>query len=169
WPPSNPCTWLPVRALAPLTPRPLVLPRPEDEPRPSLSLRLCAPGLLAIWLSFIITSPWPGRPKAATRPPILLVFFDDLDEVLDGIDHAAHRRRVFQGAGAADLAETKAPQGRGLNVRLAVGAADLAHGYRLTGFSFLLGHGSSLSTRAQASAVWSSRRARISDTLRPRR
>src|SRR6185503_6045420 len=109
WPPSKPCTWLPVRALAPLTPRPEVLPRPEEEPRPSLALRLCAPGLLAIWLSFIITSPWPGRPKAATRPPnLLLLFFHHFDEVLDGADHAAHGGRVFQGAGPADLAETQA-------------------------------------------------------------
>src|SRR5262249_10217290 len=150
WPPSKPCTWLPVRALAPLTPRPLVLPRPDEEPRPSLSLRLWAPGLLAIWLSFIITSPWPGRPKAATRPPILLVIFDDLDEVPHGMDHAAHRRGVFQGASAADFAETQAAQGGGLNVRLAIGAANLAHshrfpGHRLTGLCFLLGHGSSLS------------------------
>src|SRR6185436_8705327 len=93
WPPSKPCTWLPVRALAPLTPRPLVLPRPEDEPRPSLSLRLWAPGLLEIWLSFI-----------------LLAFFDDLDEVLDRVNHAAHRGCVFQGASAADLAKAKAAQ-----------------------------------------------------------
>ena len=34
----------------------------------------------------------------------------------------------------------------GLNLRLAVGATDLAHRYRLTGFRFLLGHDFSLST-----------------------
>src|ERR1700722_9612174 len=123
WPPSKPCTWLPVRALAPLTPRPDVLPRPEDEPRPNLSLRLWAPGLLVIWLSFI-----------------LLALFHDLDEVLDRLDHAAHRRRVFQSAGTADLAEPQATQGGGLNFRLAVGAADLTHCNRLSGFRFLLGH-----------------------------
>src|SRR3954463_16563060 len=103
WPPSKPCTWLPVRALAPLTPRPEVLPSPDEEPRPSLSLRLWAPGLLEIWLSFI-----------------LLAFFDDLDEVFDGVDHAAHRRGIFQGAGTANLAETEAAQGCRLNFRLAV-------------------------------------------------
>src|SRR3954470_20718462 len=133
WPPSKPCTWLPVRALAPLTPRPEVLPRPEEEPRPSLALRLRAPGLLAIWLSFI-----------------LLALFHHFDEVLDGVDHAADGGRVFQGAGAANLAETQATQGCGLDVRLAVGAADLAHRYRLTrhrlpGFRFLLSHDFSLS------------------------
>src|SRR5665213_1095218 len=130
WPPSKPCTWLPVRALAPLTPRPLVLPSPEDEPRPTLCLCLWAPGLLAIWLSFI-----------------LLAFFDDLDEVLDRVDHAANRGGIFQCAGTADLAEAEAPQGRSLNFRLAVGAADLAHGYRfarLVRFCFFLGHDFSL-------------------------
>src|SRR6185503_9437047 len=127
WPPSKPCTWLPVRALAPLTPRPEVLPRPEDEPRPSLALRLCAPGLLAIWLSFI-----------------LLALFHHFDEVLDGVDHAAHGGRVFQGAGAADFAETQATQDGGLDVGLAVGAAYLAHRHRLPGFRFLLGHDFSL-------------------------
>src|SRR5215469_14774196 len=79
WPPSKPCTWLPVRALAPLTPRPEVLPRPEEEPRPSLSLRLWAPGLLAIWLSFMpyLLSSRPGRrPRAGTQ---LLLLFHDLD------------------------------------------------------------------------------------------
>src|SRR5690242_10087645 len=93
WPPSKPCTWLPVRALAPLTPRPDVLPRPEEEPRPSLSLRLWAPGLLAIWLSFI-----------------LLALFHHFHKVLDGVDHAAHRRGIFQSAGAADLAQPQAAQ-----------------------------------------------------------
>src|SRR5665213_967333 len=130
WPPSKPCTWLPVRALAPLTPRPLVLPSPEDEPRPTLCLCLWAPGLLAIWLSFI-----------------LLAFFDDLDEVLDRVDHAANRGGIFQCAGTADLAEAEAAQGRSLNFRLAVGAADLAHGYRfarLVRFCFFLGHDFSL-------------------------
>src|SRR5438105_10808934 len=123
WPPSKPCTWLPVRALAPLTPRPEVLPRPEEEPRPSLSLRLWAPGLLEIWFNFI-----------------LLALFHHLDEVFDGVDHAAHRRRIFQSAGAANLAKAKAAQSRRLNFGLAVGAADLAHRDRLTGFCFLLGH-----------------------------
>src|ERR1700733_6499616 len=126
---------LPVRALAPFTPRPEVLPRPEDEPRPTLSLCLCAPGLLLIWLSFI-----------------LFAFFDDLDEVLDRVDHAAHRRRIFQGAGAADLAEAQPAQSLRLNVGLAVGGTYLANGDGLaTGLlggrrrlGFLLGHDASL-------------------------
>src|SRR5882757_1688444 len=127
WPPSKPCTWLPVRALAPLTPRPLVLPRPEEEPRPTLSLCLWAPGLLAIWFSFI-----------------LFAFFDDLDEVLDRMDHAAHRGGIFQGASAADFSQAEPAQRRGLNLRLAVGAADLAHRNRLPGFCFFLDHDFSL-------------------------
>src|SRR5882757_9827688 len=123
WPPSKPCTWLPVRALAPLTPRPEVLSRPEEDPRPTLCLCLWAPGLLAIWLSFI-----------------LLAFFDDLDEVLDRVDHATHRGRVLQCAGAANFAETESAQGRRLNLGLAVGAADLPHRYRLARLCFFLGH-----------------------------
>src|SRR5436190_5374755 len=122
WPPSKPCTWLPVRALAPLTPRPEVLPRPEEEPRPNLSLRLWAPGLLAIWLSFISIS----CQTCAHAPGHPLLLFHDLDEVLDRIDHAAHRRSVFQGTGTANLAKTQAPQGGSLDFRLAVGTADLA-------------------------------------------
>src|SRR3954471_23654739 len=115
---------LPVRALAPLTPRPEVLPRPEDEPRPTLCLCLWAPGLLEIWFSFM------G----------LLAFFHDLDEVLDRVDHAAHRGGVFQRTGAANLAKAQAAQRRRLNFGLAVGAADLAHRYRLACSCFLLGH-----------------------------
>ena len=42
---------------------------------------------------------------------LFLAVFDDLDEVLDRIDHAAHGRRVFQGAGTANLAKAQAAQG----------------------------------------------------------
>src|SRR6185312_4485603 len=117
WPPSKPYTFVPVRAFAPFTPRPDVLPRPEDEPRPTLVLRLWAPGLFRISLSFMS-----------------LAFFNNLDEVANREDHAADRRRVFKRAGAANLSQTQPAQSRGLNIGLAVGAANLAHRHGLLGF-----------------------------------
>src|SRR6202789_2549937 len=131
WPPSKPYTLVPVRALAPLTPRPDVLPRPEDEPRPTLSLCFCAPGLLRISLSFMS-----------------LPFLDDFDEVLDGGDHAAHGRCVLERARAANLAQTQPAQGLRLDLGLAVGGGNLAAragcpAFRC-GLVFLLGHGCSL-------------------------
>src|SRR6185312_14757420 len=108
---------LPVRAFAPFTPRPDVLPRPDEEPRPTFVLCLCAPGLLRISLSFI-----------------LLAFFHDLDEVLDGADHAADRRRILKRARAANLAEAETAQRCFLFLRAARGASDLPHRHRLACF-----------------------------------
>ncbi len=113
-----------MRALAPLTPRPEVLPRPEHVPRPTLALRLWAPGLLRISLSFIY-----------------FALLDDLDEMLDGADHAAHGRRILERTGAADLAQTQPAQRGFLFLRLAVGAAHLAHRHRLAGFFLRFSHG----------------------------
>ena len=40
----------------------------------------------------------------------VLFLLDDLDEMPDGADHAAHGRRIFERARAADLAETESAQ-----------------------------------------------------------
>src|SRR5271169_6533189 len=94
WPPSNPWMGAPARAFWPFTPRPDVLPRPELEPRPSFVLRLRAPGLSQIWLSFMDLT-------------FQLFLFDDFNQTADFADHAAHGGRVFQRAFAADFAKAK--------------------------------------------------------------
>src|SRR5690242_16772439 len=150
WPPSKPYTFVPVRALAPFTPRPDVLPRPDDEPRPTFDLRLCAPGLLRSSLSFMS-----------------FAFFNYLYEVPDCENHSANGRRVFERARAADLSQAQPAQSRCLNIGLAIGASNLAHGHCLPGF--LLRHGSFPYEADACSPFWPSRRAMISVTLRPRR
>src|SRR6185369_1505234 len=53
WPPSNPFTETPERALAPFWPRPAVLPLPEPMPRPTRMRPLRAPELSRMSLSFM--------------------------------------------------------------------------------------------------------------------
>src|SRR5579871_2294231 len=96
-----------------------------------------------------------------------LAFFNNLDEVAHGIDHAANARRVFERAGTADFAQTESTQRRSLDIRLAICATDLAHRQRLTGFLF--NHDICPYEAAACSPFWPSRRAMISVTLRPRR
>src|SRR5580692_6896236 len=90
-----------------------------------------------------------------------LAFFNNLDEMLHRADHAAHRRRIFQRARAANLAEAEAAQRRFLLLRLARRTLDLTHGH-----GFLRGH---YLSPAGVSAFEPSRREMISATLRPRR
>src|SRR5918911_36366 len=95
WPPSKPLMDTPVRAFWPLTPRPAVLPLPEPMPRPTRMRSLVAPGLSEISFSFM-------------APSLLPVF--DAHEVLDLLDHAAHRRGVGQGRDAMELVQPEADQ-----------------------------------------------------------
>src|SRR5512135_1457984 len=103
------------------------------------------------------------------RDPAINLFlvFHNLDEMANGEDHAANRRRVLECAGATNLSETKTAQRRRLNIRLAIGAADLAYDQGL--FGFLVSHNSVPYEAAACSPFWPSRRAMISVTLRPRR
>src|SRR3954471_8549425 len=88
WPPSKPLMRTPLRAVWPLPPRPACLPLPEPMPRPTRIRSFTAPALSLMSLSFT---------KA------LLPSVDDAHEVLDLLDHAAHRGRVLQGRGSAEL------------------------------------------------------------------
>src|SRR5512146_3340831 len=90
-------------------------------------------GIVANLVKLHCNSPWLGS-VSATRPSNLLLVSNNLDEVANGIDHAADGRRVFKRSGTAYLAEPKPAQCRGLDVGLAIGAADLAHDERLLGF-----------------------------------
>src|SRR5436190_6049096 len=81
-PPSKPLMATPVRDFCPLTPRPAVLPLPEPMPRPTRIRALRAPGLSAIWLSFI-TNPSSH-------------FLIDAHQVAHLVDHAAHLRRIHE-------------------------------------------------------------------------
>src|SRR5579871_4388206 len=96
WPPSKPLMATPVRAVWPLPPRPEVLPLPEPIPRPTRLKRLWAPSFSRISFSFISM--------------ILLRLFDS-HEMFHSLDHAAHRRRILQRAGAMTLVEAEALQG----------------------------------------------------------
>src|SRR5919107_2412093 len=95
WPPSKPLIATPVRAFWPLTPRPPVLPLPEPMPRPTRMRFLVAPSLSRISLSFMTLSSLP---------------VDNAHEVLDLLDHAAHRRGVGKRRGPMELVELQADQ-----------------------------------------------------------
>src|SRR5437773_8189805 len=127
WPPSKPLMATPERAFWPLTPRPAVLPEPEPMPRPRRFLECVAPSLSRRSLSFIF---------------FLLRFrsglVHDADEVLDGGDHAAHGRGVFQRAPLVHLVQAEADQRRALLFRPADRRTDLLDGDGLGSF---LGHG----------------------------
>src|SRR5688572_2322474 len=68
-------------------------------PRPMRMRSLTAPSLSRMSFSFM--TPSSARPA-------------DAHEVLDLLDHAAHRRGVGQGRGAADLVEPEPDQGLAL-------------------------------------------------------
>src|SRR5919112_6599531 len=89
----------PERAVWPLPPRPPVLPLPEPIPRPMRMRALVAPSLSRISESFMTPSSLPVR-------GVVL----DAHEVLDLLDHAAHRRGVGQGRGAVQLVELEPDQ-----------------------------------------------------------
>src|SRR5919107_4508184 len=93
----------PERAVWPLPPRPPVLPLPEPIPRPMRMRALVAPSLSRISESFMTPSSLPVR-------GVVL----DAHEVLDLLDHAAHRRGVGQGRGAADLVQAEPDEGLAL-------------------------------------------------------
>src|SRR5206468_11996788 len=114
WPPSKPLMRTPVRAFWPLTPRPEVLPRPEPMPRPRRFLRRRAPGLSRI--SFNLMSLSSGR----------LV---DAHQMVHAANHAAHRRRVLELAGAMQLVEAEPLQGVALGRDAPDRAADLGHAH----------------------------------------
>src|SRR5947208_15224287 len=107
----------PERAFWPLTPRPAVLPEPDSMPRPRRFLECVAPSLSRRSLSFIF---------------VLLRFgsalVHDADEMLDGGDHAAHRRSVLQRALLVHLVEAEADQRRALLLRPADRRTDLLDG-----------------------------------------
>ena len=77
------------------TPRPPVLPLPEPIPRPTRMRFLVEPSLSRISLSFMTLSSLP---------------VDNAHEVLDLFDHAADRRRVFQGRSTVKLVELETDQ-----------------------------------------------------------
>src|SRR5919107_2219488 len=85
----------PVRAVWPLPPRPPVLPLPEPMPRPTRMRFLVAPSLSRISLSFMTLSSLP---------------VDNAHEVLDLLDHAAHRRGVDKRGGPVKLVEPEPDQ-----------------------------------------------------------
>src|SRR3990172_771078 len=94
WPPSKPLMRTPERAVWPLPPRPPVLPMPEPMPRPMRMRFLRAPGLSAIWFSFMFAV-------------LLLRVADHAHQMWNLADHAARRRRIRQVLNAADLVEAK--------------------------------------------------------------
>src|SRR3954462_5260275 len=96
-PPSKPLMETPVRAFWPLTPRPAVLPLPEPMPRPTRIRSFGAPSLSRMSLSFMAPSLTPRG-----------VF--DAHEVLDLLDHAAHRGGVGQGRAAMQLVQSQADE-----------------------------------------------------------
>src|SRR5512147_910233 len=81
--------------------------------------------------------------------------------MLDFLDHAAHRRRILEHAGAVDLVEAEADQRLALVVPPADRAADLRD-LEAPALFRVPGHGYSFAS------VWP-RRPMISETLRPRR
>src|SRR3954447_26076923 len=92
WPPSKPTLWKPPeRARWPLWPRPAVLPQPEAPPRPTRCRSLLEPGAGFSSLSFMSV--------------IRLV---DPHEIVDLVDHAAHRRRVDEFGDLVDFFQAEA-------------------------------------------------------------
>src|SRR6478735_1446630 len=85
----------PERDVWPFTPRPPVLPLPEPIPRPTRMRFFVAPSLSRISLSFMSLSSLP---------------VDNAHEVLDLLDHAAHRRGVDKRRGPMKLVELQADQ-----------------------------------------------------------
>src|SRR2546428_828520 len=76
WPPSKPSLWKPPeRAFCPLCPRPAVLPQPEPPPRPTRCRSFFEPG-------------------AGFREFSRMGSVVDTHEVIDAVDHAAHRRGI---------------------------------------------------------------------------
>src|SRR3712207_3959278 len=138
----------PVRDFCPLTPRPPVLPLPEPIPRPTRIRFFEAPSLSRISLSFMTLSSLP---------------VDNAHEVLDLLDHAADRGRVFQGRSTVKLVELETDQRLALLGLAADRRADLLNGDGLCCISGrLLRHGSSLpyaSAPTASSAPASRRRA----------
>src|SRR5215213_3170480 len=114
WPPSKPLMRTPERAVWPLPPRPACLPLPEPMPRPTRMRPLMAPSLSLISFSFMMPS------SARVRWGIL-----DAHEVFDLLDHAAHRRGVGQGRGAADFVQPEPDEGLALLGLAADRRADL--------------------------------------------
>src|SRR5918994_1577320 len=112
WPPSKPLIETPVRAFWPFTPRPAVLPLPEPMPRPTRIRSFVAPALSRMSLSFMAQSSF-----------LRGVF--DAHEVLDLLDHAAHRGGVGQGRCAMQLVQPQADQGLALLAVAADRRADL--------------------------------------------
>src|SRR5579872_5774404 len=116
---------------------------------------------------FALRYPLPqcGRLHAARTSErwVRVLFFHDAEEVLDLVDHAAHRRRVFEGALAMPLVEAQALQRRFLIMAAADRAAHLDHGH---GFLFCTALCHYAGSRA---AVSLSRRPRMSPTFLPRR
>src|SRR5262249_43418029 len=133
----------PARAVCPLPPRPPVLPMPEPMPRPMRMRFLRAPGLSAIWLSFmslILTSHVSvlsrgmvclmrdGRPSPAETS---FCFADHFHQMLDFADHSADRRRIGEISHAPDLVQAKPDQRGALEVVPPLRAAHLFNFDRL--------------------------------------
>src|SRR5918994_3043992 len=153
-PPSKPFRDTPVRAFWPFTPRPAVLPLPEPMPRPTRMRFLVEPSLSRISLSFMTFS----------SPPV-----DDAHEVLDLLDHAAHRGRVLEGRDAVELVEPEPDQRLALLGLAADRRADLLNGDGLGG-GLLCHRGLPHASAPAASPSPAMRRRDCSvDTLRPRR
>src|SRR3954471_17454419 len=112
WPPSKPAIETPERALAPLWPRPAVLPRPEPMPRPT-------------------------RRRALRAPSADLIVFSSMSEHLhqvgDLVDHPAHGRGVLQFGHRVDLAQAETAHGGAMRFLGADGAAHQLHLDRLLG------------------------------------
>src|SRR5260370_10792052 len=100
----------PVRDFWPLTPRPAALPLPEPMPRPTRMRGLRAPGLSAIWLSFIVNS--------SSR------FLVDAHPMAHLLVHTPHLGRICEFAAAVALVQPQADQRATLVFR----AADMSAG-----------------------------------------
>src|SRR3954471_6570564 len=138
WPPSKRTRLrAPLRAPAPLWPRPDVLPMPEPWPRPTRLRSLRAP----------LAGPSECRPMRSSA-------IVDLHEVAHGVDQAAHRRMVLAVGGAADLAKPERAQRPSL---LAVGPSRRAvlrdaRGGHQPGVSSVAGAASASAPAAAAAA-----------------
>src|SRR5262245_24003268 len=105
WPPSKPSLWKPPeRAFWPLWPRPAVLPQPEPTPRPTR------------WRSFF--EPGAGLSELSRI---------DSHQVVDLVDHAAHRRRVRDLDRLIDLFQAQAAHRRAMRLLDARDAAQQRH------------------------------------------
>src|SRR5882672_6219583 len=88
-PPSKPTLWKPPeRARWPLWPRPAVLPQPEPTPRPTRCRSLFDPGAGLNVFSFINNYRRFGF--SALNQLV------DPDQIVDLVDHAAHRGRIHE-------------------------------------------------------------------------